>query len=114
MEKEKPEKLLIVWTSGDRDVALRMVLMYTANAGSWWNSVTFLIWGPSQKLLLEDQEVQNAIKRIKNNNVRLLACATCAKEYGIVEDLKAHDIEVFGMGPLLSNWLQSDSKVITF
>lgn len=114
MDNEKPQKLLIVWTSGDREAALKMILMYTANAGSWWDSVSFLIWGPSQKLVLEDPEIQDAIRRVKENNVRLLACATCAKEYGIVEDLKAHDIEVFGMGPLLSNWLQSDSKVITF
>ena len=114
MKNTKQEKLLIVWTSGDKEVALKMVLMYASNASSWWDSITFLIWGPSQKLVVEDPEIQEAIKLMKERNVRLLACVACANEYGFAEDLKAQDIEVFSMGPLLSNWLQSDSKVITF
>ena len=28
----KPDKLMVLWTSGDRDVALKMVFMYTLNA----------------------------------------------------------------------------------
>lgn len=114
MENSKQEKLLIVWTSADREVALNMILMYAANADSWWDSVSLLLWGPSQKLFLEDTEIQDAIKQIKERNVRLLACVSCANKYGIADELKTHDLEVFSMGPLLSNWLQSNSKVITF
>jgi len=31
-EQVEPSKLLVVWTSGDRDVAMNMVFMYTYNA----------------------------------------------------------------------------------
>ena len=51
------EKLVVVCTSGDRDVALKMVFMYTFNAKKyeWWKEITLLIWGPSSKLLSEDK-----------------------------------------------------------
>jgi hypothetical protein len=47
------EKLVIVWTSGDREVALKMVFMYTLNAKTraWWDDITLVVWGPSAKLL---------------------------------------------------------------
>ena len=46
--KEEKEKLVIVWTSDDRDLALKMVFMYTLNSrlNSWWDDITFIIWGP--------------------------------------------------------------------
>ncbi len=35
MPPDEPTKLLVLWTSGDREVALHMVLMYTGNAARW-------------------------------------------------------------------------------
>ena len=51
------EKMVIVWTSGDREVALKMVFMYTLNAKTrgWWEDITLVVWGPSAKLLTEDE-----------------------------------------------------------
>ncbi|NQU27994.1 MAG: hypothetical protein HQ528_06880, partial [Candidatus Marinimicrobia bacterium] len=36
------EKLVILWTSGDRAVALKMVFMYAGNAPrfEWWQHIT--------------------------------------------------------------------------
>ena len=50
------EKLVILWSSGDREAALKMVFMYTYNAKKyeWWDDLTLLVWGPSAKLLSED------------------------------------------------------------
>jgi hypothetical protein len=41
---EDPSRLLVVWTSGDREVALKMVFMYTFNAKrlAWWDTVRLL------------------------------------------------------------------------
>ena len=46
-------KLLVVWTSGDKDVAMKKVYMYTYNAKKqgWFDRVRFVVWGPSSKLL---------------------------------------------------------------
>ena len=45
-EKEDRE-LVVLWTSGDREVALKMVFMYIFNAKSrgWWEEIRLIIWG---------------------------------------------------------------------
>ena len=71
----KPGKLMVLWTSGDRDVALKMVFMYTFNAKKkgWWEHIRLVIWGPSSLLLSEDKELQQEVKKIKEAGVELLA-----------------------------------------
>ena len=46
----KPDELIVLWTSGDREVALKMAFMYTLNSKrfDWgWKEVTLVVWGPS-------------------------------------------------------------------
>ena len=108
--EQLPDKLLVVWTSADRDVALNMVLMYVQNA----QQVTLLIWGPSQQLLLQDAEIGDKLTEMRQDGVRLIACRACADKYGIADNLTSRGIEVFGTGPTLTDWLKSDSRVISF
>jgi hypothetical protein len=51
------ETLVVVWSSGDREVALKTAFMYTVNAKlkGWWPEVILIVWGPSAKLLSEDR-----------------------------------------------------------
>ena len=66
-EEKSADQLLIVWTSGDPDVAHKMVFMYANNAqkNGWWDQVTLLIWGPSAKLSSEDKDIQASLKEMK-------------------------------------------------
>jgi hypothetical protein len=38
---ENKDKLVVLWTSDDKEVAFKMVFMYTLNAKlrGWWNDV---------------------------------------------------------------------------
>jgi hypothetical protein len=111
-----PSKLLVVWTSGDRDVALKMVYMYTYNAkkNGWWDEIRFLVWGPSSKLLSEDAELQDYIKKMKEEGVELLACKACADAYGVSEKLEALGIDVKYTGVPFTEMLKSDWVTVTF
>jgi hypothetical protein len=113
---DEPSKLLVVWTSGDREVALKMVYMYTFNAKkrSWWNEIRFLVWGPSSKLLAEDAELQDYIKKMKEEGIELLACKACSDSYGVSEKLEALGVDVKYMGVPLTEMLKSDWTTITF
>ncbi|WP_291634637.1 DsrE family protein [Clostridium sp.] len=113
---DKKDKLVVVWTSGDREVALKMVFMYTINAKlrGWWKDVTLIIWGPSSKLLSEDKDVQDYIGSIKDSGVELLACKACTDDYGVTEVLEKMGIEVIYMGEPLTSYLKDDIKIITF
>ena len=115
-EKSDPSKLLVVWTSGDRDVALNMVFMYTTNAKKkgWWDNIRFLIWGPSSKLLSEDNDLQKELQKMKEVGVELLACKACADRYGVSEALQGMGIEVKYMGVGLTEMLKGGWTTITF
>ncbi len=116
MESVKGSKLLVVWTSRDPDVAERMVFMYTANAKKhgWWEEVTLLVWGPSQKLLAESEVLQAKLAEMIELGVRAVACKACADSYPVSERLEALGIEVFYTGELLTDWIKSDRAVVTF
>ena len=109
-------KLAVLWTSGDRDVALKMVFMYTLNAKKqgWFDHVQLIVWGPSSKLLSVDEELQASIAEMKDAGVELTACKACADSYGVSEQLESLGIEVKYMGVPLTEMLQSDWVVTTF
>ena len=115
-EANEPSKLFILWTSSDREVALKMVFMYTYNAkkNGWWDEIRFVIWGPSSKLLSVDVELQDYIKRMKDVGVEILACKACADMYGVSEKLEGLGIEVKYVGLPITEMLKSGWASMTF
>ena len=109
------EKLVILWTSGDRDVALKMVFMYAGNAPrfEWWKHITLVVWGPSSKLLSEDQEVQESLQKMMDAGIIAKACKACADQYGVSEKLEELGVTVKYMGGELTDYIKGDYNVIT-
>ncbi len=117
-ETEEPTgKLMVVWTSGDPDVADKVCLMYThaAKAYGWFAEVTLVVWGPSQRLLAGDPTIQAKVKAMQKDGVVVQACVACARKLELVEELEALDIDVKGMGVPLSEALKDPAtEVLTF
>lgn len=115
-QETDPSKLLVVWSSGDRDVALNMVFMYTTNAKrkGWWENIRLLIWGASSKLLSEDKELQQEIQKMKDAGIELLACKACADRYGVSETLQGLGVDVKYMGVGLTEMLKGGWTTLTF
>ena len=115
-EGKAPSQLCVVWTSGDPGVAKNVCFMYAHNAKrrAWFDVVHLVVWGPSAKLLSENEELQNEIKAMQKDGVVVEACVTCAKNYGVVDALKKLDIDVKPMGEPLSDRLKGGWKVLTF
>lgn len=113
---QENEKLVVLWTSDDAEVAKKMVFMYTYNAKryGWWKDITFIIWGPSSKLLSEDTELQHYLKKMKEEGIKLKACKACADEYGVSEKLTKLGVDVKYMGTALTEYIKSEKHVITF
>ena len=112
----KTERLMVLWTSDNRDVALKMVFMYTtyAQTKAWWNDIRFIVWGPSAKLLANDSELQDGIAKMKEAGVELLACKACSDSYGVSEALAGLGIDVKYMGKPMTDMLQSGWTSLTF
>ncbi len=111
----QPTRMVILWTSGDRDVAIRMAFMYAqaAQNNKWWDRVTLVVWGPSAKLLAEDEELQSAVRKMKTAGVKVQACIACANSYGVTPKLRALGVEVKGMGKPLTDMLQSGWTLVS-
>ena len=110
------DHLVVVWTSGDPEVAHKMVFMYTLNAKKrgWWKEVTFIVWGPSAQLASENKEIADVLVTMKEAGIEMLACKACADQYGCSPDLENLGMDVKYMGVPLTNYLKEGKKVITF
>ena len=108
--------LVVLWTSGDREVALKMVFMYTMNSKKkgWWEEVIFIVWGPSAKLLAEDSELQKELGVMAEHGVILEACKKCSDMYGVSDKLEELKIDVKYMGEPLTSYLKQGMSTITF
>jgi hypothetical protein len=109
-------KLLIVWSSGDVEVAENMVFMYLGRAMEqhWWDRIRLVVWGPSARLLSENQELQAGLKELLRTGVELYACKECADRYGVAGTLAGLGITVQSMGEPLSEMLTLDWVTLSF
>jgi len=108
------KSLLIVWTTGEKDVFTKMVGPYLTVSAKAWTQRTLMIWGPSEKLSSEDADVQALVQKLKEGGVILKACKWCAEQYGVDKKLAALGFEVNYMGTPLTEAIQSGQKVVTF
>jgi hypothetical protein len=110
------DKLVVLWTSADKEAAQNMVFMYTLNAKrkGWFSEVTLIVWGPSARLLTGDGELQTLVKEMQDEGIKTEACLRCAENYGVVTDLENLGIEVKLMGQPLTGYLKENCKVLTF
>jgi hypothetical protein len=106
----------IVWSSGDREVALKLVYMYVYNAKKrgWMDRVMLLVWGPSAKLLSVDEELQGKLDELKEVGVELVACKACADLYGVSDKLEELGIEVKYAGKMLADMQKDGWHVLAF
>ena len=116
MKNSDKQQLAVVWTSSDPDVAEKVCFMYTQNAKlkGWFDDVVLVVWGPSAKLLSENKVLQDRVKQMIADGVKVEACVACANMYGVADQLAAMGIEVKPMGPVLTVYLKENWKVLTF
>jgi len=110
------KKLTVVWTTGEKDVAIRMIFVYLMDAKSmgWWDEINLVIWGPSAKLLAKDEDVQRELDFVMQSGINVEACRGCTEAYKVTGKIKSLGIEVKYMGEALTQYLQAEGRVITF
>jgi len=113
--KTNPSKLAVLWTSADREVALKMAFMYTYNAkkNGWFDEVKLIIWGPTAKLMSEDTELQEYLVHMIAVGVEVIACKACADMYNVSGKLTELGVDVFLAGEALTDILKTDYKLLS-
>ncbi|MGQ1946869.1 DsrE family protein [Geofilum sp. OHC36d9] len=114
--KTDANKLAIVWSSADKEVAERVVLMYAQGAKTqkWFEEITVLVWGPATKTLAHEAHLQNTVKEMLKAGINIKACSACSESYGVTKDIEALGIEVVPLGPILTDYIKNDYKILTF
>ena len=78
------------------------------------DDIIFIVWGPSEKLLAEDKELQNYLKKMMETGIVVEACKACSDMYGVSDQLEKLGVDVKFMGVPLTDYLKGDMKTITF
>jgi hypothetical protein len=109
-------KLLIVWSTEEVEVAKKMVLLYGSVIlpRGYWEEAHLMIWGPSARALAENSELQAMLRTVQESGVETSACVVCSDDYGVSDKLEELGVKTVHTGELLTEALQGDWKVITF
>ena len=77
------DNLLIVWTNGDIEVAIKFPLLYSSVIleREYWKTAHLMLWGPSIKLAKENIQIQEQLKKIQQTGVKMSACIVCVEDY---------------------------------
>jgi len=115
-KKDSIDRLAVLWTSGDPEVAKKMVFVYVFNAkkNNWFKEIRFIIWGASTKLLSQDKELQKWITKFKEMEIKLFACKWCSDSYGVSDLLTQLGVNVIYYGKPLTKLIKTDWKILTF
>lgn len=108
-------KLAVLWKT-DSIIDIEELLVPYVNASKkneWWDDVTVIIWGASQKLVSENERLQNYVKEMIEAGIHVHACKKCAEDLCVVNHLSNIGVDVMYTGVMLTEFLQSDAKVIT-
>jgi len=109
-------KVLVILSSGDREVALEVGIPYSLNAVSnnWMDEVKVIIFGPSEKIAANDAEVQAKLKELREAGIEVMACKWCADRMNITDKFEAVGIKVVYVGPIISDLLKDGWSPLTF
>ncbi len=109
------DTLVVLWTSMEKDTAEKMIFMYTFNSKTrgWWENVHIIIWGGATKLLAEDEDLKETVKKCQEAGITFQACVTCARLFGVEEIIESLGIETIPMGVPFTEMIKAGYKILT-
>jgi len=110
------KKLLVVWkTTSEIDIHNFVIpYVYNSKKHMWFDDVELLIWGESQDLIKENTIIQQRVKNLVKNDIKVYACKMCADNCEATDLLESLGVEVMYSGVYLSdNMKDTNTEVIT-
>ena len=99
-------KLLVIIATGDKEKALTG-LMYARNAMNrgWLADVKIVFFGPSERLIVQDEQVADEVKDIVLLG-ELFACKAISDREGLSEEVGKLGVKVEYVGSIISNLIK--------
>ena len=110
------DKVVVFWTSQDREFVLNMLFRYTKNfqLDTTWKKVRLVLWGPSIKLLLSDRELQENLEDLRKIGIEVHACKSKSLFNGVSENLVTLGIEVVSMSDPIAEYKKAKWSIVVF
>lgn len=107
-------KLLVVISTGEKEKALTG-LLYTTNVirNQWIDDVRVFFFGPFEKLLAEDSEIQEWTTELANHQ-QPMACKFISDNHGVSEQLASLGVDVQYVGQPISDAIKEGYVPMVF
>lgn len=107
-------KVLVIVSSGEKEKALTG-LLYARNAKQreWMDEVKVILFGPSENLLVEDEDIQDLVKQISENE-KPVACKFLSDRDGISEKIEEIGVDVDYVGSIISGLIKEGYTPMVF
>lgn len=101
------DRVLVIIGTAERAKA-QAGAMYAVNARKhgWLDDVKLVFFGPSEALLLEDEDLQELVREYHRQEGQAVACRFIADREGMSADLAGLDVEVVYVGKLVSDLIR--------
>ena len=108
-------KLTVLWTSGEKDVATKVVLRYIDNIVEHksWEHIELIIWGPSVKLAVDD-DIRDKLMKLIREDIVVKACQLCAEDYNVSDELQCMGVHLEAIEPELTKIIQDQLPMVSF
>ena len=100
-------KLLVIIATGEKEKALTG-LMYARNTlkQGWLEDVKIVFFGPSEKLIVQDEQVANEVKNIAVMG-ESFACKAISDREGFSGEVEKLGVKVEYVGSVISNFIKN-------
>ena len=97
------DRLCVIVSSSDPDV-IRTALQYARRTVTekFMQETRLFLFGPSEKIVARDEDLQDFVKRFQGTGKEILACKWCSDDYGVTEALESLGIRVEYIGTYVS------------
>jgi len=108
-------KVFVVVSSADREAILEPGLLYPLNAAKkkWMDEVKVIIFGPAEKVVAYDSEVQTKVKALLEAGIEVMACKWCSDAWRVSDKLEEVGIKVLYVGEVMSQLLKDGWASVT-
>ncbi len=109
-------KVFLILSSADSVVHRELSFPYSFNSKTkgWMDQVRVILWGPTEKLILEDLEFQEEIRMLLDEGIEVYACKSCSDHFEVSKQLEEIGIDVRYVGSFVSDMLKEGWHQLTF
>ncbi len=109
-------RIFMILSSADNVVHRELSFPYAFNSKKqgWMDEVRVILWGPTEKMVVEDKEFQEQVMLLMVAGVEVIACKACSDNFGVSDELEKIGIDVRYVGTYVTEMLKDGWYQLTF